>query len=81
MIIIRYIIDLLWFALLAQVVASWLVVAGVRNPLVMRLYYSLSQLLEPLMGPIRRVIPPIGAFDLTPLILFIILGVLRRMLA
>ena len=74
-------LDILWVALLAQVILSWLIVAGVRNDVVVQLYRSVSQLLEPIMRPLRRVVPMIGMVDITPLVAFILLAVLRQVLA
>ena len=73
-------VNILWFALLAQIILSWLVVAGMRNRAVLSLYYPLGQLLEPLMGPLRRVVPRLGTFALTPIIAFIILIIMRRVI-
>lgn len=75
-----FVVQILWFALLAQVILSWLVSAGVRNDIVLRLYYALGAVLEPLMRPIRRVIPPIGMFDITPIVAFIILAIVRQVI-
>ncbi len=74
-------LDILWVALLAQVILSWLIVAGVRNDVVIQLYRSVSQLLEPIMRPLRRVVPTIGMVDITPLVAFILLVVLRQVLS
>ena len=70
-------INILWFALLAQVVLSWLVVAGVRNNLVSRLSSALGMILEPLLRPIRRVVPRLGMIDLTYIVAFVVLIVIR----
>ena len=74
-------INVLWFALVAQIILSWLVVAGVRNDLVFRLYHALGTILEPLMAPIRRVIPRTGMFDLAPFVAFIVLFIIQRVVA
>ncbi len=73
-------LDVLWVALLAQVILSWLIVAGVRNNIVVQLYRSVTQLLDPIMRPLRRVVPTIGMVDITPLVAFILLAVLRQVL-
>jgi YggT family protein len=36
----------------------------------------LGQVIEPLLQPIRKLIPPLGGFDLSPLILMIVLQIL-----
>ena len=41
---------------------------------------ALGRLLEPLYGPLRRIIPPVGMFDLTPIILIVIVQVIVRIL-
>ena len=56
------------FSILIQVIISW-VNPGMHNP-VMGLLHSLS---EPLLGPARRVIPPISGLDLSPIIVIIVL--------
>ena len=73
-------LDVLWVALLAQIILSWLIVAGVRNTIVVQLYRSVTQLLDPIMRPLRRVVPTIGMVDITPLVAFILLAVLRQVL-
>ena len=70
-------INILWFSLLAQVILSWLVVAGVRNDLVVKLNNALGMILEPLMRPIRRVVPRFGMIDLTYIVAFVVLIVVR----
>ena len=37
----------------------------------------LNQMTEPVLGPLRRVIPPLGMFDLTPMIALILLQVIQ----
>ena len=41
------------------------------------LYGILLDLTEPVLAPLRRIIPPAGMFDLSFLVLFLILGILR----
>jgi YggT family protein len=41
------------------------------------IYGVLHDLTEPVLGPLRRVIPPAGMFDLSFLILFVFLSILR----
>ncbi len=35
---------------------------------------------EPLMAPLRLVIPPLGMFDITPMVALIILGIVQRVI-
>jgi len=61
-------INVFIFSILIQVIISW-VNPGMYNP-VMGLLHSLT---EPLLGPARRVIPPISGLDLSPIVVIIVL--------
>jgi YggT family protein len=65
-------IDLYSFVVLAAVVMSW-VRADRRHPFV-QLVYNLT---EPAIAPIRRVVPPMGGLDFSPMILLLVLRLLR----
>jgi YggT family protein len=41
----------------------------------------LDSIVQPLLAPIRRVLPPAGMFDFSPIVLLIIVQVLGRVLA
>lgn len=69
-------INAFYILLLARVIISWVSSPWSRNPLV-RLVYDLT---EPVLAPLRQILPPMGGLDLSPLILFLILGVIARML-
>lgn len=57
------------FALILQAVLSWVSPGGYGNP-VAGLLYSLT---EPLLRPLRRIVPPVGMLDLTPMVAIILL--------
>ena len=73
------------------VIIAWIVLSYVVNfgrlgwdhP-VRRLYDALSKMIEPIMRPIRNVIPPLrvggAALDLSPVILILGIGLLRRLI-
>ncbi|MEM7295026.1 MAG: YggT family protein [Pseudomonadota bacterium] len=51
-------------------IMSWLIsfnVLNVHQQLVGQIWYGLNRLLEPIYGPIRRVLPDMGGIDLSPL--------------
>ena len=75
------IITLLLLTILAHALLSWLIIAGIRNEAVLRLYQSIGMLLDPLYRPLRRVIPTVGMLDLTPLAAIFGLIILREMIA
>jgi YggT family protein len=80
-------IQLLSLAMLAWIVLSYIVVFG-RVPFehpVRKIYDGLSRIIEPMLKPIRAVIPPVrmggASLDLSPLILIIGLQVLAGVLS
>jgi YggT family protein len=78
------VIVLFLWVLGITVVLSWLVtfnVVNTRNRFVYQLGDVLYRLTEPVLRPIRRVIPPIGGLDLSPLIAWLILLFLRQLIA
>jgi len=70
---IELIFRLLSFAILARVVLSWFNLSPYHP--VMNL---LNRLTDPILEPLRRVIPPIGMIDMTPILALIILQVVER---
>lgn len=57
--------GLLFWVLLIRAILSW--VSQGRSPI----EYVFHQLTEPMLAPIRRIIPAMGGFDLSVLVLFI----------
>jgi YggT family protein len=41
---------------------------------------SLASLVEPMLNPIRRIIPPVGMFDFSPFILLVLVQVIAMVL-
>jgi YggT family protein len=66
-------LKVLWFALLIRVILSWFPVDP-SNPIVRVLW----EITEPILAPLRRVIPRIGMFDLSPLAAFLLIGFLAN---
>ncbi|MDX1686477.1 MAG: YggT family protein [Candidatus Promineifilaceae bacterium] len=73
------IIDLLywvfWILILVRVVLSFVQVSP-YHPLVQMVY----QLTEPILEPIRNIMPRTGMIDFSPLIALLLLGLLRRLI-
>lgn len=73
-------ISLIQLVLFVWIVISWLVafdVLNLRNPTVYRISNALERVVDPLLAPIRRFIPPIGGLDISPIIFLLLLGGLR----
>jgi len=66
--------------LLARVILSWLELFGVRVP-ISGPWRSIADLLndvtEPVLRPLRKIVPPAGMFDLSVAVAFVIIIVLR----
>jgi YggT family protein len=63
-----------------RVVLSWLEFFGVRRPIVGPLRSAwdlLFTLTEPMLRPLRKIIPPAGMFDISVVVAFVIIFVLR----
>ena len=74
------IVELIVFVVIASAIASWLVAFGVvnmRNHFVRTLVETLYRLTEPLLRPIRRVMPNLGGVDISPIALLVILYFVR----
>jgi YggT family protein len=70
--IIRVSCDVLTILILLRVIMSWYLPRP-TNMLLVILY----RVTEPLLAPLRRIIPRIGMFDLSPLVAIILLQVIR----
>ena len=70
--ILTTILELYWYVILARVLMSWFN-PNPHNPIV----DAINRLTEPVLGPIRRLLPPMGGFDLSPLVVFVILMLLK----
>jgi len=65
-------VKIYFFALLGMIILSW-IAPGSGNPAV----YLLFQITEPVMAPVRRVLPPMGGLDFSPILVFILINVLQ----
>jgi YggT family protein len=67
--------SILKIALLVRVVSSWLPVSPYSK------WISWSfRLTEPILAPLRRVVPTLGAFDITPIVAYFLLGLIQSFL-
>jgi len=68
---IRILCEVLTIAIFARAIISWFPV-NPGNRLVALLY----QITEPILDPLRRIIPRVGMMDITPMIAIILLQVI-----
>ena len=60
----------------ARVILSWLPLSP--NSPMAGVYSFIYTLTEPVLGPLRRVMPPLGGFDLSPIVVFFGIQILQR---
>ncbi|HTT84597.1 MAG TPA: YggT family protein [Rhizomicrobium sp.] len=75
-------VELYIIIIIAAVVVSWLVAFGVLNtynPFARSVVRMLDALTEPVFRQVRRIIPPLGGLDLSPLIVLIALQALKML--
>ncbi|MGJ8518239.1 YggT family protein [Carnimonas bestiolae] len=70
--VILILLQLYWYALILMVVMSWIAPQD-NHPAPM----LIRQLTEPVMAPLRRIIPPLGMLDLSPIVAFLLINVLQ----
>lgn len=68
-------VNIYMIAIIASIVVSW-VAPGSYNPAIL----LLNQLTEPVMAPFRKIIPPLGGLDLSPIFVFLTINVLQIIL-
>lgn len=69
----RFLVVGLWLLILARVILSWIDPGG-RG----RFSAFVIQVTEPLLAPVRKLLPATGMLDLSPLIVLLVLGALMR---
>ena len=69
-------LNLYFYLVLAMVILSWLVnfnIVNTRNRLVYLIEDFLRKITEPVLRPIRQVLPSIGGVDISPVILIFLI--------
>ena len=81
--ILKLLLDVAFFIMLVHIIMSWLInfqVLNLRQPLVAQIWEGLNRLLEPIYGPVRRILPDTRPLDLAPLVVFIGIIIARDIL-
>ncbi len=71
---ISYLITLYTYIVIASVIMSWLMAFGVinvHNPMVKSIYQGINAVTEPLLRPIRNLLPNMGGIDISPIVLLL----------
>ncbi len=81
--LVELLIEILTWVVIAGAIMSWLVAFGVvnvRNQFIRVIVDMLYRVTEPMLRPIRRVLPNLGGVDIAPVVLLVGLAVLREAL-
>ncbi len=71
-----YIYSLLIFG---RIILSWFPIS--RGSPMESIYSALYSVTEPVLGPVRRALPPLGGFDLSPIVVIFGLQLLGSLIA
>jgi YggT family protein len=69
--VLSMILNIYMYGLLATIVISWIAPHS-QHPAIM----LINQIIYPAMDPFRKLIPPLGMIDLSPMLFFIVLNVI-----
>lgn len=78
------VLSIVWWIFLIMIIMSWLInfnVINTRNQFVDAVWRIVNQVTDPILRPIRRIIPPMGGFDLSPIIVFVLIFFLQNWIA
>ena len=67
------ILNFFTFTIFIQVILSWVAQGQYGNPMV----EILNQVTEPVLGPFRKLIPPMGGMDFSPMVALLVLYVIK----
>lgn len=82
--IVGYLISIIIVLVIVQFVLSLLIafnVVSMHNQWVSAIWRAINALLEPVLRPIRRIMPDTGAIDFSPLILIVVLNIVNIILS
>jgi YggT family protein len=81
--IIDIVLNLYVWLLIAAAILSWLIafnVVNTRNQFVSSVAEFLYRITEPLLRPIRNVLPDLGGLDISPIVLILIIMLIQRVI-
>jgi YggT family protein len=82
--IVLIVLDLYIYLLIAAAILSWLIafnVVNTRNQFVSSIADFLYRITEPVLRPIRNMLPDLGGLDVSPIILILAILLIQRIIA
>ena len=76
-------LDLYTYVVIAAVILSWLIafnVINTYNGVVRSIVTAVNALTEPVLRPIRQMLPSFGGLDISPIVLFLIIFLIERII-
>ena len=80
--LIHFEFTLCYLAILGRIILSFIIpmMGGRPNPILINIYEILAQVTEPILGPVRKIIPTVGMLDFSPLVVIIVLQIIHEVL-
>lgn len=81
--LINFVASAVFYLVLAHVILSWLVafnVINLNNQFVRQIYHGVNGVVEPMLAPIRRILPSVSGIDFSPIVLLLGVEFLRILL-
>jgi YggT family protein len=81
--IIGYLITIITTVVVVQFILSLLImfnILSLSNQVISSIYQSLNMILDPVLRPIRKIMPDTGMMDFSPIILIVGLNIVQRLL-
>ena len=82
--VVMLVLNIYTWLLIASAVLSWLVafnVVNTRNDVVRTVWGFLYRVTEPVLRPIRNMLPNLGGIDVSPIIVLLIIFFIQRVIA
>ncbi|WP_127754723.1 MULTISPECIES: YggT family protein [unclassified Devosia] len=81
--VIMVVLQLYWWVVLIMIIMSWLIsfnVINTRNEFVAAVWRMVNQLTEPVLRPIRNMLPNFSGLDISPIVLFLIIFFIQQVI-
>ncbi len=72
------VLDLFFIAMIGRIILSFFPIAP--GSAFASIYSAVYAVTEPVLGPLRRVLPSVGMFDLSPIVVFIAINILQAVI-
>ena len=82
--VVDYALQIYWFIIILTAVMSWLLAFNVinhRNEFVRTVWNGLNAVTEPVLRPIRRMLPNLGGVDVSPIIVLLMILFIQSVIA